>query len=462
MARTTTIHREIRAQLMGARAPVSATDLAALLRVNRTTIVRSLPALGADLLTSGATRSTRYLLRRVVRNIGSQWPMYRLDEAGQAREWGQLLAVHERGWMIDWQGAEPEWASIFTQPNGLWSGFPFFLNEVRPQGFLGRLIVARTSRMLALPDDLRHWSDDDVLVFLEMAGDNLPGNIVVGEASLRQAMASGIAGSDAQVIHEENRIMEYPRAAREIALSAPGSSAGGEQPKFLTQWQRCDGSHEAVLVKFTAPMDQELGRRWADLLACEFHAHEVLASVGLATHGACLLDAGGRRFLQVPRFDRVGRAGRRGVVSLESLTTAIAGLPRDWNDGAEILTRSNLLDAAGRLLVQRLHAFGELIGNSDMHAGNLAFFLEDAMALRVTPSFDMLPMLWAPGNQGEIIERTFSPAPPLPSHREAWNEAANWAADFWQRVMNDSRISADFRTQGERALSTLLRLRERV
>ena len=87
MARTTTLYRDIRAQLLRARDPVSATELASLLRVNRTTSVRALPELGDELLTMGATRSTRFLLRSIVRNLGNRWPIYRIDEAGQARQW---------------------------------------------------------------------------------------------------------------------------------------------------------------------------------------------------------------------------------------------------------------------------------------------------------------------------------------------------------------------------------------
>jgi len=462
MARTTTLYRDIRAQLLRARDPVSATELAAILRVNRTTIVRALPELGDELLTMGATRSTRYLLRRAVRNVGNRWPIYRIDEAGKASQWAELEAVHERGWRMNWATAEPAWAHFFQESNGLWSEFPFFLAEARPQGFLGRLITARIARMLALPEDLRHWSDEDVLVYLDMTGDDLPGNLVVGEATLRYALAGAADLSPARVIREEDRHLRYPQSAMEIVMNAPGSSAGGEQPKFLAHVQQCDATVQSVLVKFSAPIDQDAGRRWGDLLACEFHAHVVLAHAGLATGGARLLDAGGRRFLEVPRFDRHGGGGRSGVVSLESLTSALDGFPRDWNDGAEMLWCRGLLNAESRSTIRALHAFGELIGNSDMHAGNLAFFLDDAMPLRLTPSFDMLPMLWAPAAQGEIVERKFSPAPPLPAHRDAWHQAAALADDFWQRVLSDPRISADFHRQAEQARASVIYLQERI
>jgi len=458
MARSTNLVREIRAQLLRAREPMSATELSTLLRVNRSTIVRTLPSLGDELLTMGATRSTRYALRRAVRSIGNRWPIYRIDALGQATLWAELEAVHERAWRLRWEGKAPAWARMFQQEHDLWSGFPFFLSDVRPQGYLGRRISAQFSRILALPDELRHWSDDDVLVYLQSAGYDLPGNWVVGDATLRHALASVAPLSTENVIAAEARDVAYPRAAEETASAVRGSSAGGEQPKFLSYVRHTDGSYQAVLVKFSAPVSQDAGRRWADLLACEFHAHEVLAEVGLAMQGACLFDAGGRRFLEIPRFDRYGTRGRRGVVSLESLTAALEGLPRDWLEGAEILLRNGLLDSESLATIRLLHAFGELIGNSDMHAGNLSFFLDDSMPLRVTPCYDMLPMLWAPGSQGEIVSRRFAPLPPLPMYEDKWLRARQWAEDFWQRVISDSRISEEFRDQANDARKTLRRM----
>jgi hypothetical protein len=458
MARPPQITRENLAPLIRARGPVSATELASLLRVNRTTIARTLPDFGDELVTLGATRSTRYLLRRGIRNIGNRWPVFRIGEDGRPSEWAELEALQERAWRVNWAGSPPEWAGIFTEENGLWRGFPFFLGDLRPQGFLGRLIATRISRLLLLPEDPRRWSDDDALVYLQSAGEDLPGNLVLGEDALRRALA-GVVGSPARrVVGSDDREAFYPSQAEEVSENIPGSSAGGEQPKFLATLRDVG----PVIVKFTAPMEQETGRRWADLLACEFHAHEVLAEAGLSNPGARLLDAGGRRFLEIPRFDRSGASGRIGVVSLEALAAASSGLARDWNTAAAGLVRAGLIDSTALATIQRLQAFGELIGNSDMHAGNLAFFLDDSLPLQVTPSYDMLPMLWAPGAQGEIVNRRFAPAPPVPSLQEPWRFAAAMAEDFWLRVSDDRLLSPGFATMADEALETVRRLREHV
>lgn len=458
MARPPHITRENLAPLIRARGPVSATELASLLRVNRTTIARTLPDFGKELVTLGATRSTRYLLRRGIRNIGNRWPVFRIGEDGRASEWAELEALHEHSWRVNWAGAPPDWAGVFTEENGLWRGFPFFLDDLRPQGFMGRLIATRISRLLLLPEDPRRWSDDDVLVYLQSAGEDMPGNLVLGEDALRRALAGMVESPARRVIGSDDREALYPSQAVEVSENLPGSSAGGEQPKFLSTLRDVG----PVIVKFTAPTEQETGRRWADLLACEFHAHEVLAEADLSNPGARLLDAGGRRFLEIPRFDRSGASGRIGVVSLEALTAASSGLARDWNTAAADLLPAGLIDATAVATVHRLQAFGELIGNSDMHLGNLAFFLSDTLPLRVTPSYDMLPMLWAPGAQGEIVNRRFAPAPPVPSLLEPWRSAAAMAEDFWDRVAGDARISQDFRRAAGEAGGVVRQLRRHV
>ena len=80
------------------------------------------------------------------------------------------------------------------------------------------------------------------------------------------------------------------------------------------------------------------------------------------------------------------------------------------------------------------------------------------LPFHVAPAYDMLPMLWAPGLQGEIVNRTFSPAPPLPAAQAQWREAMEWAAVFWERVAANARLSADFLNFATEARATLRRL----
>jgi hypothetical protein len=79
-----------------------------------------------------------------------------------------------------------------------------------------------------------------------------------------------------------------------------------------------------------------------------------------------------------------------------------------------------------------------------MHLGNLSFHVE-ARHLRLTPTYDMLPMHYAPLPGGEVPQRTFDVVPPRPREQRVWQEAAHAAADFWSTAADDARISEPFR-----------------
>ena len=278
MARPRSISPRDIAPLLRSRGPVSAIELSVALGVNRSTVVRGLALFGEELLSMGKTRRTRYALRRDLGAYGNAWPVYRIDESGRAEKWLQLESLHDRLWRVQWAGEAPAWARHFANAEGLWNGFPFFLGDVRPQGFLGRALAQKLSLTHQLADDPRNWNDDDIMVFLQSAGADLPGHHVVGDVCLRQALG--------HAVHREADSRDrYPELASLASQGTVGSSAGGEQPKFLASLREADSWHH-VLVKYSPPMDQAVGRRWADLLLAEYHAHEVLAEHG---HGA---DAG--------------------------------------------------------------------------------------------------------------------------------------------------------------------------
>jgi hypothetical protein len=249
------------------------------------------------------------------------------------------------------------------------------------------------------------------------------------------------------VVHEGERSVRYPFLAEEAIRTLPGSSAGGEKPKFLTRVADSGGTVREVLVKYSPPLDQTAGRRWADLLACEAIALGILADCGLAQPGARCFDFAGRRYLEVPRFDRTPEQGRRGVVSLSALCpeTDSYGLGLAWPRSAADLRHRGFIDEETRGDIARLHAFGEWIGNTDRHGGNLSFWLDDSLPFRLAPAYDVLPMSWAPGAQGEIHDRCHRPAPPMPGDEGASEEMRIWAIGFWDRVKDAEEISPGFR-----------------
>jgi hypothetical protein len=135
--------------------------MAAALGISQSTLSRWIAHLGSSVERIGAARSTRYALRRDVRNLGSQWPIYRIDQLGRAEPWGDLRALHG-GFRFAPGGSAPGWL-VPHFPEGVFPGLPFFLQDIRPQGYMGRMIGRKASTSLVLPSDPRDWNDDDLV-----------------------------------------------------------------------------------------------------------------------------------------------------------------------------------------------------------------------------------------------------------------------------------------------------------
>lgn len=156
-----------------------------------------------------------------------------------------------------------------------------------------------------------------------------------------------------------------------------------------------------------------------------------------------VFDAGGRRFLEVDRFDRVGKRGRRSVHSLIALDAEFIGAGNaPWPVIVARLASEGIVReeaVAGALL---MHAFGTLIGNTDMHAGNLSFTAEHGRPYDLAPAYDMLPMAFAPRPNGAV----FNDIPPARLHPsvsgETWRSALDLAAKYVERIEQDNRFSA--------------------
>jgi hypothetical protein len=446
--------------ILQAQGALSGRALAEALGVSEPTVSRLIRSLGSAVERVGAARSSRYLLRRTVRNFGDQWPVYRLNGDGRPRVWGQLRALHG-GFRFESQSVAPAWMQS-DYPDGLFSGLPFFLQEVRPQGYLGRAIAREFAARQGAPADPRQWNDDDVLSYFLTEGHDLPGDLIVGDRAMERAHRAA-ENLSITAIAGDDRARVYPeRAAAAQRGELIGSSAGGEQPKFLANVSRQSGQFQSVLVKFSSADPSPVSQRWADLLWCEHLAAEAMRAHGIITARSEIVDAGGRRFLEVERFDRINAIGRRGMISLGTLEDAFLAQPSaDWSAAAAMLEEEGWISAAEARSLRWLWCFGDLIANTDMHRANASFWFGDERPYVLTPFYDMLPMLYAPGSQGDLSERTFSPRPPIAAVMDVWPNAAAAAAAFWERAAADEGLSNSFRPIAQANSVALRRLMER-
>jgi hypothetical protein len=370
-----------------------------------------------DIISIGRGRATRYGLRLTWPTLDtSRFPVFRILAAGTARSEGELftLAARQAVWM----------------PAGAVSdGLPIELADARPSGFLGRHFAAMHAD-LRLPTRLIDWSDHHILLAMSRRGEDLPGNLILGDESFARWQALDIP------VRTRG---DYPDLAEAtIAGRPPGSSAGGERPKFGAF---VDGRH--VLVKFAARRDagDAVARRWCDLLVLEALALTAVSSRGVPTAKTRLVEADSHYFLESDRFDRVGIRGRVAVLSL----AAVQHDPADpWARAAVFLRDAGHLSHEDARRLRWLDAFGAFIANTDRHPYNVIFFADDA-TLRLAPAFDQVSMLYAPTADGHVPRQTFVPPHATAETLEVWDDARATARELWQRASDDARVSDDVR-----------------
>ena len=410
--------------------PQTANSLRQRLGVSQATFSR-LVNTESDVIKAGAARATQYALIRPVRQI-RQFPLWQIDDAGQAWRFGDLYPIWPQGSCL----------VILNNGTAQWfNGIPWYLTDLRPQGFLGRAWGRRLAQQTGLPEDIRLWQEEDVLLALsQQVSENL-GGWLVGEESYRRWFDTSLP----PVITDADKLSVYSElASSALAGAIVGSSAGGEQPKFTCYAQTTTGPAH-VIVKFTPLLQNENSQRWSDLLYAEALALNTLAQAGIpASTAKVLTNTQSQTFLEVIRFDCIGEHGRRGIVSLEAVQSEFASGAQPWPITMEKLLAQKSVEPASLRLTQRIWAFGRLIANSDMHAGNLSFYLSD-MPLRLAPVYDMLPMAFAPNSAGNMRREPVKPQidPVIP--REVWLEMLPYARQFWLEASQNQGISESFR-----------------
>lgn len=432
-----TLHADrLRSQL--AQGPVAARVLLAALGISQPTFSRTLAILDAEIVRLGRARAIHYARRDARRGL-PDIPVYRVggDGDGTVCLLGTLVPVWPDGFVLQ----QTDGLSLHSE------GLPWWLLDMRPQGFLGRAWAERHATALGLPSNLSEWSDVDALRCLLVHGHDAVGNLLLGDAVRTRHLQSPPP--------TPIPLSEQPAAFARRALDAsrgdlPGSAAGGEQPKFTAYADTPDGPRH-LLVKFTLPdthlhiHPNPVTERWRDLLLAEHHAQETLTAAGIPAARSWLLDHAGQRFLAVERFDRVGALGRRGLFSLAAVEAEFVGnAVAPWPVLVKTLADAGHITRDAAQTATVLHAFGTLIGNTDMHHGNLSFTSTEGRPYTLSPAYDMLPMGFAPRSGGGLPDQLPQPTLRPEVAPAVWRQALVLARDFLRRMETEPRCSTGF------------------
>lgn len=442
--------------------PTVSSVLVSHFRISRPTLSRRVRELGNAVVSIGRARATRLAARQSA--FHESIPLYQVSESGQINCAGLLIPIYA-GTRTQWVlAAKNSHIALCADKfkDGLYPGWPWFLEDLRPSGFLGRAFGKRIAALLQIQEKPEEWSDLELLTVLTDFGANLQGNFIIGDGRALDDFQTSKINITTGNYANNTPAGSYPVCA-ERALNEEedyGSSAGGEQPKFTTMvCDTPDQTPRAVIVKFSPKRITPAGIRWSDLLHAEHIANQVLHSQSITTARTRTFQIAERTYLESERFDRIGSTGRRGLITLRALDAAYIGQGGgSWADCARKLHTQKRISSTDLKRITQLHCFGQLIANTDMHFGNLSFYLPDAAPYPLAPVYDMLPMQFRPSNTGEVLQRVFEPKLPKPADQAAWLEMHPHALTFWQHITQHSAISPDFKNIASEAIKALQRI----
>lgn len=426
--------------LVESRGVIQSSDLQKEFGISQATASRLLRRTDLPLVRIGRGRSTRYSLLR--HPFTAPIPLYRIDPRGRPERIAILAPLVRGQYYVEAEANEAQFWLSGTQ-HGMFEDLPYYLGDMAPQGFLGREIARQLGT--PYPADPRRWSANQTFDYLLETnnGADASGDLVLGDRALERAQRQ-------PPVIAANMYSEMATAI--LAGNVGGSSAGGEHPKFTAYTEHA--GH--VIVKFSPREDGSIATRWRDILIAEHLAAQTLREAGLPATASTIYEQDGRCFLEVSRFDRAGVHGRLPMLSLKQLDAEFVGHGSDWVGVMHSLAEQGLVDQASYERTLQYQWFGQWIGNTDMHLGNLSLAPQPgSRQFRLLPAYDMAPMRFAP-ERGEIPPLTL-PRPPvrLPRYAGLWEEMRQLAASYWTGVCQDPRISDDFRRIALRCLEPM-------
>ena len=416
------------------RGPATSKEIQFSTGLSQTSVARQLREMSYCIIKLKKGRSVRYAMTRNAFGGDDRLPLYMVDAHGNNTSVATIRPMSHGGFYVE-QATGMAPVLLGESGDGVFDDLPYFLDDLRPQGFLGRKVAHEmASQSEEFPSDPTKWNANHVGRYLVSNGDDLPGNFKFGQQAHLRVRRKPIAISPD----------DYPELADSVIRGeSPGSSAGGEHPKFTAF---CADISAHVIVKFSPKGDNEVARRWRDILITEFHATEAIHAADFPAAETRLLEEGGRLFLESRRFDRVGEYGRMSIISLQSVDAEFLGLGTNWNQVMMALHEKDLISWQDYVDAHFLGIFGLFINNTDMHLGNLSLAI-DGNVFRLLPVYDMCSMGFAP-KAGEVLPYDFVPKKYDSGDfidDKAILEVENIAHDFWQRVASDDRISDEFK-----------------
>jgi hypothetical protein len=433
--------------------PLSATEAAFRLGVDPATVKRQAKAAGSAVLALGRGKATRYAAAANSLTGVVQLPLHWIDEAGRAHEFATLSHVapdHTHVYGHAQSDAPRNTSGLGV--NAIARGdYPWFLTPLKLRGYLGRAARFRLGAIVQSWDTHpERWTLAQQLFASQSSVLDHAGAILMGDDSLatwqRSLAQTPFADDEATLATVYDQLAHDAMSGR-----VAGSSADGEQPKFSTRVVDAKGNVREVLVKFSPPRGTPFGERWNDLLHTEAIAADVLHDNGFAVPRTRILRSKKRTYFESARIDRIGERGRRHLLPLHAVHAAFnTGAQQHWANSIAQLAAQKRIAYDAVATTQTLYAFGQLIGNTDMHFGNLSVIAESPQGIAkgrftLAPCYDMLPMRFAPNAHSDLDYTPFATELSAALPESVKKIARAMASEFWRRIASTPMCSDAWR-----------------
>lgn len=378
-------------------------------------------------------KSPLYALTCPAFGVGDYINIWEIDNFGKPSCIAALRPLKAGGYFVSEHHNMPK-VFLGEARNGLFDDLPFFLRDMAPKGFLGKMIAENLAEIDdSFPSHLSDWKNEHIGRYLLANTDNSIGNLKFGNNA-----TLNLRPSITKHYREDYLNLADDIIGNEVILS----SAGGEQQKFTTY---CENIHSHVLVKFSPKGDDTNARRWKDILITEHYASKAINESGFVTAAETeILEYGDRLFLESVRFDRSGEQGRRSMLSLSIIDAEFVGFGDNWVNSTRKLHEQGLLSSQDYINVEYLAVFAKMIHNTDTHLGNISFGTH-RNGFALLPIYDMCSMGFAPKSNGEVTPFSFKLPETFKIKEVDLALVKQQAKSFWNSIAKDERISDEFR-----------------
>ncbi|MDO9263381.1 MAG: ArsR family transcriptional regulator, partial [Desulfosalsimonadaceae bacterium] len=145
-----------------ARGPATSKEIQAGTGLSQSSVARQLRSLGDDIIRLQDGRSLRYAVTRNAFGANDKLPLSMVDAYGNTVLAAYIRPLVNGGFFLEAATGMPP-LLLGENKNGLYDDLPYFLFDLKPQGFMGRQIAEEmASQSDDFPSDPRRWNTNHI------------------------------------------------------------------------------------------------------------------------------------------------------------------------------------------------------------------------------------------------------------------------------------------------------------